>query len=153
MTPWTLLFFFSDSQISSRGLDPKYIDPVPVTQKVIEGGGMGFFRRKNGEVGVLVRFDDAHWRRYCHDFLFWYCKRRVYFIRSKQKSTRRPDFFLWRRSRTWNRTSPFPKVCFFLIHSFMKKSRPKEVVRLDAFCRCDSSELDKCSTPKKQMDS
>ena len=60
-----LAVFFSDSQISSRGLDPKYIDPVPVTQKVIEGGGMGFFRR-NGEVGVLVSFDDA---KILHDFL------------------------------------------------------------------------------------
>ena len=57
-----LAVFFSLTDFKPRGLDPKYIDPVPVTQKVIEGGGMGFFRRKNGEVGVLVRFDDAHWR-------------------------------------------------------------------------------------------
>ena len=60
-------------------MDPKYIDPVPVTQKVIEGGGMGFFRRKNGEVGVLVRFDDAHWReKIAMIFCFGIANGRVY---------------------------------------------------------------------------
>lgn len=73
--------------------------------------GNGFFSKK--------------WRGWSVGKLWW-CEDIAWFspTRSKQKSTRRPDFF-WRRSRTWNWTSPFPKVCFFLIHSFIKKSRPK----------------------------
>lgn len=48
----------------------------------------------------------------------------------------------------------FSKSMFFFDPFIHEKIQAKEVVRLDAFCRCDSSELDKCSIPKKkQMDS
>lgn len=35
------------------GLDPKYIDPVPVTQKVIEGGDFGLSTQGGNDVHIL----------------------------------------------------------------------------------------------------
>ena len=48
--------FFFPRQISPRGLDPKYIDPVPVTQKVIEGGILLVFWIENQIRGSTFNF-------------------------------------------------------------------------------------------------
>ena len=119
-----------------------------MTQKVIEGGGMGFFRRKNGEVGVLVRFDDAHWREKIACFLFWYCKRRVN-PHAANKNQHGDRIFFLEKVENVKLNKSFSKSMFFFDPFIHEKIQAKEVVRLDAFCRCDSAELDTCSIPKK----
>lgn len=44
-----------------EGLDPKYIDPVPVTQKVIEGGDFGLSTQGGNDVHILASWGTVAW--------------------------------------------------------------------------------------------